>query len=108
MTAIVYFLVDKDGQEVLPKLGDVEKAGGDAHWFADMASSGSIKALERPGFSDLYHIAKRGDVLIICSLDILGRDTIDVLETVQTLQAKGVAVFPMPEGFDLATQIGKK
>lgn len=77
------------------------------HWFSDEATSGAVKALERPGFKSLYQFARKGDTLIVAAVDRLGRNTIDVLETVEALQAKGVAIISMREGFDLATPIGK-
>lgn len=77
------------------------------HWFADEAMSGTVKALQRPGFNSLYQFARKGDTLIVAAIDRLGRNTIDVLETVEALKAKGVAIISMREGFDLATPIGK-
>lgn len=77
------------------------------HWFSDEATSGAVKALERPGFKSLYQFARKGDTLIVAAVDRLGRNTIDVLETVEALQAKGVAIISMREGFDLVTPIGK-
>ena len=40
-------------------------------------------------------------------IDRLGRNTIDVLSTVEALQAKGVKVISLREGFDLSTPVGK-
>ena len=45
--------------------------------------------------------------MIVAAIDRLGRDTIDVLETVEALKLKGVTVISMREGFDLGTPIGK-
>ncbi|MOA42776.1 putative DNA-invertase from lambdoid prophage Rac [compost metagenome] len=45
--------------------------------------------------------------MIVFAIDRLGRDTIDLLETVEALKAKGVAVVSMREGFDLSSPIGK-
>ena len=41
------------------------------------------------------------------AIDRLGRNTIDVLSTVEMLQAKGVKVVSLREGFDLSTPAGK-
>lgn len=51
MTMLAYFLVGADGQETRPQLGAIEKAHEVVHWFADMASSGSISTLEWSGFA---------------------------------------------------------
>ena len=50
---------------------------------------------------------QKGDTLIVPAVDRLGRDTIDVLHTVEALQAKGVSIISLREGFDLSTPIGK-
>lgn len=41
------------------------------------------------------------------AIDRLGRNTIDVLSTVEMLQVKGVKVVSLREGFDLSTPVGK-
>lgn len=107
MKSLAYFLVGVDGQETRPRLKAIEDVLEAVHWFSDMASSGSINALERPGFSDLHKVARKGDILIVSAIDRLGRDTIDLLETVEALKTKGVAVVSMREGFDLSSPIGK-
>lgn len=50
---------------------------------------------------------REGDTLIVIAIDRLGRNTIDVLSTVEMLQAKGVKVVSLREGFDLSTPVGK-
>ena len=41
------------------------------------------------------------------AVDRLGRNTIDVLHTVETLKKKGVSIVSLREGFDLSTPIGQ-
>jgi putative DNA-invertase from lambdoid prophage Rac len=43
---------------------------------------------------------------VVSAIDRLGRNTLDVMHTVETLKAKGVSVVSMREGFDLATPTG--
>ena len=57
--------------------------------------------------SALLAYVREGDVVIVAAIDRLGRNTIDVLSTVEALKAKGVSVVSMREGFDLATPAGK-
>ena len=45
--------------------------------------------------------------MIVPAVDRLGRNTIDVLNTVEALQGKGVSIISLREGFDLSTAIGK-
>jgi DNA invertase Pin-like site-specific DNA recombinase len=55
----------------------------------------------------LVAYVRRGDTLVVSAVDRLGRDTLDVLHTVEALQAKGVSIISKREGFDLSTPIGK-
>lgn len=76
-------------------------------WFADEAVSGITKGRDRAGLGALLGYVRDGDKVVVYSIDRLGRDTIDVLTTVEELQAKGVAIISMREGFDLSTDHGK-
>lgn len=76
-------------------------------WYADEGVSGAIKAMDRPGFAKLVAYVRKGDTLVVSAVDRLGRDTVDVLNTVEALQAKGVRIISKREGFDLSTPIGK-
>ncbi|MFT3333957.1 recombinase family protein [Klebsiella pneumoniae] len=40
-------------------------------------------------------------------IDRIGRNTIDLLQTVEALKEKGVSVISMHEGFDLSTPAGE-
>ncbi|CSZ11051.1 DNA invertase-like protein [Shigella sonnei] len=51
--------------------------------------------------------AREGDTVVVVAVDRLGRDTIDVLSTVKALQAKGVTVISLREGFDLSSAMGE-
>ena len=110
MTAILaYTRVSSDGQSVEAQrhaIGQRYKVSDDG-WFTDEATSGTTKALERTGFKALFTFARKGDTVIVAAIDRLGRNTIDVLETVEALKAKGVTVISMREGFDLAGPHGK-
>jgi len=77
------------------------------HWFQDEATSGATEAMKRPGFASLVEYVRQGDTVIVPAIDRLGRNTIDVLTTVEALQAKGVTVISQREGFDLSTSMGK-
>jgi DNA invertase Pin-like site-specific DNA recombinase len=104
--ALAYFLVGTDGQETLPKLGTIEKAHDVVHWFADMEYGGLIRALERPGFGELHQFARKGDILIVSSLDCLGTSATELLEIFRAFKAKGVAVISVREGLHLFASDG--
>lgn len=70
--------------------------------------SGSVGAMERPGFSKLIDRMEEGDVLIVTKLDRLGRNAMDVRATVERLAASGVKVHCLAlGGVDLTSAAGK-
>ena len=70
--------------------------------------SGSVPAAERPGFAKLLDKLDQGDTLVVTKLDRLGRNTTDVLRTVDTLAGLGVAVHCLAlKGVDLTSASGK-
>jgi putative DNA-invertase from lambdoid prophage Rac len=70
--------------------------------------SGSVAACQRPGFVKLLDRLEAGDSLIVTKLDRLGRNTMDVLATVEKLADMGVAVRVLAlGGVDLTSAAGK-
>lgn len=70
--------------------------------------SGSVPAMERPGFRDLMKRLEGGDVLVVTKLDRLGRNAVDVRATVDMLASLGVKVHCMAlGGADLTSPAGK-
>lgn len=70
--------------------------------------SGSVPAAERPSFAKLLDRLDDGDKLIVTKLDRLGRNTTDVLATVERLAALGVHVHCLAlKGVDLTSASGK-
>ena len=60
--------------------------------FMDEGVSGSIDALDRPGFARCAAYCRKGDTLKVYALDRLGRNAIDVQKTFKLLVEKGVIV----------------
>lgn len=55
--------------------------------------SGSVEAMKRENFKTLInHKMERGDMLVVLKLDRLGRDNIDVQNTINLLTDKGIKV----------------
>ena len=52
-------------------------------WYEDQAASGAVKALNRPEFRKMAEFVRQGDTVVVVAIDRLGRNTIDVLETVR-------------------------
>ncbi|MGF1871872.1 recombinase family protein [Photobacterium indicum] len=54
--------------------------------------SGSTMAMHRPEFAKLLERMEEGDTLIVLKIDRLGRDAIDVQQTIDTLIKRGLKV----------------
>jgi len=108
MTAtIAYVRVSTDDQTTEAQRHSIGQRFKVSEWFSDKATSGATRAMQREGFKALHAYARKGDTVVVAAIDRLGRDTIDVLETVEALKAKGVTVVSMREGFDLSSPVGK-
>ncbi|WP_145156322.1 recombinase family protein [Pseudomonas oryzihabitans] len=105
MAVIGYLRVSTNDQSVESQKHSLSEFNVDL-WYSDEGVSGAVKAMDRPGFAKLAAYLRDGDTLIVSAVDRLGRDTIDVLSTVETLKAKGVRIVSKREGFDLSTPIG--
>ncbi|WP_445012039.1 recombinase family protein [Vreelandella stevensii] len=108
MGAIIgYLRVSTEEQTTASQKSEIMSRYNVERWFEDAAVSGAISARNRKGFSALLSYAREGDTLIVYAIDRLGRDTIDVLNTVEALHQKGVSIISIREGFELSTPIGK-
>lgn len=77
-------------------------------WFVDIGVSGKISACDRPGFSELLSKIRRKETLVVAKLDRLGRDAIDVMQTVKILTDREVRVIVLQLGeLDIASPAGK-
>lgn len=90
MSRIAYYRVSTADQSIESQRAAL---GGDfAKEFQDEGVSGAIPAAQRPGFAALLAHVREGDVVHVYAVDRLGRDAIDVQQTVRGLLDKGVAV----------------
>lgn len=64
--------------------------------FCDEASG---KDSHRPELKKMLDFVRDGDEIIVCSMDRLSRNLRDLLQMVEELQARGVAVTFLKEGF---------
>lgn len=104
---IAYVRVSTDDQTNENQRRAIEARYNVSRWFVEDGVSGSIPASQRPAMGSLLAYVREGDTVVVVAIDRLGRNTIDVLSTVEALQAKKVSVVSMREGFDLATPAGK-
>jgi DNA invertase Pin-like site-specific DNA recombinase len=62
------------------------------YWYEDSGVSGGTPAASRPQFAKLLDRIRDGETLVVSKLDRLGRDAIDVQQTVRTLSERGIRV----------------
>src|SRR5688500_16326673 len=62
------------------------------YWFADEGVSGALLAAQRPQFREMLSKMRRGESLVVTKIDRLGRDAIDIQQTVKALKAHGIKV----------------
>lgn len=104
---IGYARVSSRDQTIENQKQELEKVYKIDRWFSDEATSGTVKARERDGMSQMLGYVREGDMVVTAAIDRLGRDTIDVLETVEAIKEKGASLISQREGFDLSTPTGE-
>ena len=72
--------------------------------FTDVISG---KHFERPGLAELMDHARPGDRLCVIRLDRLGRSLRELLETVDTLKARGIHLVSLEERLDTSSAAGE-
>ncbi len=107
MSVIAYIRVSTDDQTTENQRRAIETRYSVSKWFVEQGVSGAIPALQRPALSELLSYVRENDLVVVVAIDRLGRNTIDVLTTVEALRTKDVSIVSMREGFDLASPAGK-
>lgn len=108
--AFLYCRVSTTTQFTENQIQEVKGAGFDvqASRVVEEIISGSIAANDRIGFQKLQDRMESGDVLIVTKLDRLGRNAMDVRQTVEHLAAAGIRVHCLAlGGVDLTSAAGK-
>jgi DNA invertase Pin-like site-specific DNA recombinase len=112
--AVAYVRVSTDRQTVenqITRLTEIANARG---WqivniFSDAGSSGAKGRKDRPGLDELLKQAQRHrfDIVMAWAIDRLGRSLVDLLATIQHLEACGVDLFLDQQAIDTTTPAGK-
>lgn len=87
---LAYYRVSTTGQSI-----DAQRAelgGNFDREFQDAGISGAVLARQRPAMAELLDYAREGDTVFVYAVDRLGRDSIDIQQTVRDLLNKGVAL----------------
>lgn len=106
----LYCRVSTSNQFTENQVQEVKAAGFDVQSgrVVEETISGSVAAKERPGFQKLLERMESGDVLIVTKLDRLGRNAMDVRQTVEHLSEDGIRVHCLAlGGVDLTSPAGK-
>jgi putative DNA-invertase from lambdoid prophage Rac len=105
-----YLRVSTTGQNTENQLLEIQSAGFavDANRVISETVSGSVPAFKRPEFAKLVDRLEKSDVILTTKLDRLGRNTVDILNTVEKLTNIGVRVHCLAlGGMDLTSAAGK-
>src|SRR5215212_7410112 len=100
---IGYARVSTDEQNLDSQRDALEKAGCELI-FTDQVSGTKAR---RPGLDDALSHLRPGDTLVVWRLDRLGRSLRHLIDTVTTLQDKGIGFKSITEAIDTRTSGGK-
>jgi DNA invertase Pin-like site-specific DNA recombinase len=98
-----YARVSTDDQDLASQRTRLESAGA-FRVFADVISG---RTFDRPGLTDLLHHIRPGDTIAVVRLDRLGRSLRELLEVVETLKKRGVALLSLEEKIDTSSAAGE-
>lgn len=90
-----YCRVSTNEQTTENQIMAIRQAGYDVpnHRIVSETVSGGVQAMKRKGFADMVtHKLEKGDRLVVLKLDRLGRDNLDVQQTIEMLMREGIDV----------------
>ncbi|WNY84953.1 recombinase family protein [Cronobacter dublinensis] len=108
MAIFGYGRVSTSQQDTENQRMELEQAGWTFDfWFTDVVS-GKVPAVQRKAFFEMLSKIRDGETLVVAKLDRLGRDAIDVLQTVRMLADRNIKVIVHQLGTtDLTSAAGK-
>ncbi|MFC7436645.1 recombinase family protein [Hydrogenophaga bisanensis] len=93
MAVFGYGRVSTTQQTTDNQLLELKQAGYQVdYWFADTGVSGKVSATQRKQFAELLHKIRDGETLVVAKIDRLGRDAVDVLQTIKLLEHRSIKV----------------
>ena len=112
--AAIYVRVSTDKQTIENQLRELHRIAERRGWeivqeYRDAGISGAKGREARPGLDEMLKDAQRRrfDVVMAWAIDRLGRSLIDLLGTIQTLEACGVDLYLDQQALDTTTPAGK-
>src|SRR5215469_13410125 len=111
--AVLYVRVSTDRQTVENQIARLTEIAVGRGWqivqtFSDAGISGARGRNERPGLDEMLKHAQRHrfDVVMVWAIDRIGRSLIDLLGTIQHLEACGVDLYLDQQAIDTTTPSG--
>src|SRR5262250_3481479 len=112
--AALYVRVSTDAQTVENQIRELRQVAKRRGWdvvevYSDAGISGAKGRNQRPGLDAILKDASRRkfDVVMAWAIDRLGRSLIDLLRTIQDLEAVGVDLYLDQQHLDTTTPTGK-
>ena len=112
--AAIYVRVSTDKQTVENQVRELRQIAERRGWqvveeYNDAGISGAKGRDSRPGLDQMLKDAgrRRFDVVMAWAIDRLGRSLIDLLDTIQTLEACGVDMYLDQQAIDTTTPAGR-
>jgi DNA invertase Pin-like site-specific DNA recombinase len=103
LSKVGYARVSTISQNLDSQLDMLKKAGCD-RIFTDKISGTSS---ERTGWTELLNYVRKGDKIVVTELSRMTRSLNHLLDTVRTLESKGVELISIRENIDNSTAIGR-
>jgi DNA invertase Pin-like site-specific DNA recombinase len=112
--AALYLRVSTDKQTIENQELQLRQVAERRGWemvevYSDAGISGSKGRADRPGLDQMLNDASRRhfDIVLVWAIDRLGRSLIDLLGTIQHLEAVGCDLFIDQQAIDTTTPMGK-
>ncbi|WP_426181861.1 recombinase family protein [Microbacterium sp. TWP3-1-2b2] len=99
MTKFAYIRTSTKDQNADLQLDAIAKVDGIKRTYTDEGVSGTLAS--RPEWDKLIDRLEEGDEVVIWKFDRIGRNTMNVLEAVQAITAKGATFRSLTENIDL-------
>jgi len=90
--------------QTLDQQNDALAKAGVSKTFSDTMSGARD---DRPGLAALLDYVRPDDTVVVWKLDRLGRNTLNILETVKALTDRGITLVSVSDGIDSSTPAGR-
>jgi DNA invertase Pin-like site-specific DNA recombinase len=114
MRAAIYLRVSRDDQTTENQRPVLERVAGHRGWlivqtYEDQGISGAKGRDQRPAFDRVLKdaVRRKFDILMVWSIDRLGRSVLHVANALAELDAAGIRLYCDREGIDSSTPMGR-